>query len=192
MKAMRQTDEQEGSMQGEVNNDSGPGLAILQAARSLIASVNSAGDQDILRNICDFIMQVLKQAGFDLKKPGGSNYALRTPADILMMDFFNEVGRTKVNPGDILSYLDEKGQKTVGLIESYDPKSKTGSMYALDESTGEVSLRDLTGADSESASFLRADIGLFMGNLAGLMGNPGEDPDDDQYMGPSYYPSPSP
>ena len=65
-------------------------------------------------------------------------------------------------------------------------------MYAFNEPTGEVSLRDLTEADSESASFLRPDIGLFMGNLAALTGTMDEDPDDDQYIGPSYYPSPSP
>lgn len=179
-------------MQGNVNNDSGPGLAILKAAQSLIAAAKSAGDTDILKNIFDFVLQVLKQAGFDLETPAGSNNAPGNPDNILMMDFSNEVAQTTVNPGDLISYLDTKGRKTVGLIESYDAESKTGSMYAFNEPTGEVSLRDLTEADSESASFLRPDIGLFMGNLAALTGTMDEDPDDDQYIGPSYYPSPSP
>ena len=46
-------------------------------------------------------------------------------------------------------------------------------------------------ADIEGASFLRPKMDLFMGNLAGLFAGMDEDPDENQYMRPSY-PSPSP
>ncbi len=170
------------------NNDEEPG--ILKAARSIIGSAATTDNRDVLKDIVQFILSALQQAGFDLKKVAGSEDA-RIKESIIFRDCFDHIGEKAVGPGDLVSYLDATGQATMGLIETYDAEAKIGTMYAMDRSQKEVSSLDFTEADIEGASFLRPKMDLFMGNLAGLFAGMDEDPDENQYMGPSY-PSPSP
>jgi len=163
---------------------------ILNPAASIISSAQSMLNTDKFKDIFEFIVNVLKQAGFDLKDDTRSN-----DHDIInqnvILHWFDPIGEKVAGPGDLVSYLDPAGQKEMGLIESYNADDKTGRMYAMDASKGEVSSLDLTEADIEGASFLRPKMDLFMGNLAGLFAGMDEDRDDDQYVGPSY-PSPRP
>lgn len=170
------------------NNNEEPG--ILKAARSIIGSAATTDKRDVLKDIVQFIVGALQQAGFDLKKIADSKGA-GIKQDIILRDCFDHIGERSVGPGDIVSYLNTTGQAAMGLIESYDAEAKTGTMYAIDRSQGEVASLDFTEADVEGASFLRPRMDLFTGNLAGLFAGVDEDDNENQYMGPSY-PSPSP
>ena len=52
------------------NNHEEPG--ILKAARSIIGSAATTDNRDVLKDIVQFILSALQQAGFDLKKVAGS------------------------------------------------------------------------------------------------------------------------
>lgn len=146
---------------------------------------------DTLKNIFEFILNVRKQAGFDLKPNAGSPGRDIMLDKTIRMDWFAQISEKAVGPGDLVTYLDPAGRKTMGLIESYDAGQKTGKMYATDASRGEVSSIEFADAYLDSANFLRPKMDLFMGNLAGLFAGMDEDHDDEQNMDPSY-PSPEP
>ena len=151
-------------------------------------STTTMNNPEWLTDIVSFIVNVLRTAGLKIDTGRDNDPALNE--QIIMMDWFNEVGQSEVSPGDVISYL-ANGEKTLGLIESYDPAAKTGKMYAMDDSLGQVSSIDFTETDSEGGGFLRPKIELFMENLADLCAGVNNDYDEDQCMGPSY-PSPSP
>lgn len=151
-------------------------------------SAKKMNDPEWLTNIVSFVVNVLKTAGLKIDTGRDKNPALNE--QIIMMDWFNKVEQWDASPGDVISYR-ANGEETLGLIEGYDPVTKTGKMYAMDDSLGRVSSIDLTETDIEGAGFLRPKIDLFMGNLPDLCAGVNNDYDEDRYMEPSY-PSPSP
>ena len=160
----------------------------MKMARSIMESAKKMNDPDWLTNIVSFVVNVLKTAGLKIDAGPDKNPALNE--QVIMMDWFNEVEQWDTSPGDVISYR-ANGEETLGLIESYDPVTKTGKMYAMDDSLGRVSSIDFTETDIEGGGFLRPKIDLFMGNFADLCAGVNNDYDEDRYMEPSY-PSPSP
>jgi hypothetical protein len=160
----------------------------MKMAQSIMESATKMNDPEWLTNIVSFVVNVLKTAGLAIDTGRDKDPARNE--QIIMMDWFNKVEQRDVSPGDVISYP-ANGEETLGLIESYDPATKTGKMYAMDDSLGRVSSIDFTETDIEGGGFLRPKIELFTGNLADLCAGTNNDYDEDQYMGPSY-PSPSP
>jgi hypothetical protein len=175
-------------MQISMNDEQEPG--ILQAARSVFSMAKTTGNTDRLKDIFEFITAVLKQAGFDLKKNSASDLDAIVRDKLVMMDWFNPIGEKAVSPGDLISYTGPEGRETLGLIENYNTETRTGTMYALDGSTGEVSSIGFTETDIGETGFLRPKMDLFVGNLAELFAGIDEEHDEyrDQQMGPSPAP----
>lgn len=171
-----------------MNNEQGPGIP--EAARSVLGMANTTGNTDRLKDIFEFIMTVLKQAGFDLKGKGLPDSGAIAREKIVIMDWFDQIGQSAAGPGDLLSYTGPEKRETLGLIESYDPDTGTGTLYAMDGPTGEVSRIDFTETDIGGTGFLRPKMDLFVGNLTGLFAGMEEEYDEnpDQCVGPS--PSP--
>ena len=160
----------------------------MKMVRSIMESAKKMNDPEWLTNIVSFVVNVLKTAGLKIDTGRDKNPALNE--QIIMMDWFNEVEQWDASPGDVISYR-ANGEEALGLIESYDPVTTTGKMYAMDDSLGRVSSIDFTETDIEGAGFLRPKIDLFTGNLADLCVDVNNDYDEDRYREPSY-PSPSP
>jgi hypothetical protein len=174
------------NMPVNINDDQGP--RILEAARSVIGMAKTTGNTDCLKDIFEFIVTVLKQAGFDLTRnavPGSDNSDL--PKTSVLMDWFDRIGEKTVSPGDLISYAGPGGRETLGLIESYDMETRTGTMYAMDGPTGGVSSIDFTETDVGGTGFLRPKMDLFVGNLTELFAGIEEEYDEDhnQHIGPS-------
>ncbi len=174
-----------------VNGNNSEQSGILKAAGSIISTAKTTDNRDCLKDIYEFIVNVLERAGFDLKMDAGSDGNAAIREGKIFMDWFDRIGQKTVSPGDLVSYMDSEDRETIGLIESYDPETTTGKMYAMDDSKGEVSSVEFTEADIEGANFLRPKMDFFTGNLAGLFAGTDEDYDEDRYMGPAY-PSPKP
>ena len=168
-----------------MSDDQGPG--ILKAARSLIDMTKTTGNTDCLKDIFEFIATVLKQAGFDLKRNAAPGFDGIAREKIVLKDWLDGIGEKAVSPGDLISYTDPGGGETLGLIETYDTETRTGTMYAMDGPTGEVSGIDFTETDIGETGFLRPKMDLFVGNLAELFTGMGEEYDEDQnqQIGPS-------
>ena len=175
-------------MLAEMNDEQGPG--ILEAARSVLGMAKPTGNTDCLKDIFEFIVTVLKQAGFDLKRTALRGFDDIAREKIPLKDWFDRIGEKAVSPGDLISYTDPGGGETLGLIETYDAETRTGTMYAMDGQTGEVSSIDFTETGIEGTGFLRPKMDLFVGNIAELFTGMEEeyDEDRDQKIGPS--PSP--
>lgn len=170
----------------EMNDEQGP--AILKAARSVIGMAKTTGNTDCLRDIFEFIVAVLKQAGFDLQRNPLQDLDDIAREKIVLMDWFDRIRETAVSPGDFISYAGPEGPETLGLVESYDMETGTGTMYAVDGPAGEVSSIDFAESDTGGTEFLRPKIDLFVGNLAELFAGMEEEYDENQVMGPSPAP----
>lgn len=147
--------------------------------------------QDILKDINKFITAVLRLAGFDFgDRSRDLDYR---DQDARLVNYFDSVDAGDVQPGDLISFM-SSGKQNFGLIESFDPETRTGKMYGSDSSDENIKSIDIRGQDLENeASIMRPLMQFFIGNAAGI--DAMEDINDADYyeeMNNSYYPSPSP
>ncbi len=168
-------------------------MNFVEAARSVMKD-RSGGSENIYKDIFEFILKVLRQAaGLDPKiNENAAGASSKKEIPIPIYDWFYRVNENALDSGDFVLYQNSANRETMGLVESYDPVTKTGKMFAMDESKGEVSSLDFGEGDLQGASFVRPNMDLVMVNLAGLFAGMDEYYDEDEYMGPSDYPSPSP
>lgn len=147
-------------------------------------------NQDILRDINTFITSVLRFAGFDFgSKSGDLDFKNR---DARLINYFTGVDPQDVLPGDLISFV-SSGTQNLGLIESFNPETMTGTMYGSVGLEKNVTSTNFGREDLENeASIMRPLMQFFMGNIAGIDAMDNYDEDSYEEMRMSSYPSPSP